>query len=64
MVLFSFPIVYNKSMGKFKYILFSDQVYLIDYVDYDGKKNTLEVLGSELLQAFIKNNIDKETEEE
>lgn len=56
--------------NKFRYLLFPDQIYLVEFTDYDGKIFQVEIPGNEIvaklrreyaLDNFLE-KLDKETE--
>ncbi len=50
--------------NKFKYILFPDQIYLVEFIDFDGNPFTTEILGSEIIGQIRRSYVlDKILEE-
>lgn len=50
--------------NKFKHILFPDQIYLVEFIDFDGNPFTTEILGSEIIGQIRRSYVlDKILEE-
>lgn len=50
--------------NKFKYILFPDEIYLVEFIDFDGNPFTTEILGSDIIEQIRRRHaLDKILEE-